>query len=112
MSRQYVSEQEAAFLALMARRVLNRRREAASRGEQYHDLSPAVPVACGVRVKLRFVEMPGGYEAEVELREDPRYSPEEHQQIASEVIGHPVERIDISTDGAVRPNVLFYRRKP
>lgn len=91
MSR-LVSEQEASLLALVGRRILKYRREAEARGEAYHDVYPLTMLACGLRAKITFEPAPQGYEACVTLLEDARFTPEEYQQAASELLGHPARQ--------------------
>ncbi len=55
-----VSDAEAAFLLLVARRILNYQRKAEADGEQYHDLQPLTDLPCGFAAKLRFETGPGG----------------------------------------------------
>jgi hypothetical protein len=55
-----VTDAEAAFLLLVARRVLNYQRKAEAEGEQYHDLQPLTDLPCGFAAKLRFETGPGG----------------------------------------------------
>jgi hypothetical protein len=100
MTRHYVADQEASFLALMARRLLNHQREAKSRGETFNDLTTPVPLGCGVRAKLTFVECPSGYKPEVVLVRNDQYTAEELYEIASEILGGPADNAyDPAVDG-------------
>jgi hypothetical protein len=112
MNRTYITDQEASLLALTARRLLRAQREAQSRGETYHDLTKPVPVACGIRVKLLFIEAPGGYEAEVHLVPHPSFAEEELRTVASEVIGYEAMRVPYEMPPGVQPVVQVYRKKP
>ena len=69
---EYVSNPERQYLVLAARRTLNWVKQAADRGEEYHDIQAPIPLACGHRAKLRFVAEPGGYYAAVEVWLDVR----------------------------------------
>lgn len=114
MTRQYVSDKEASFLALMARRILNAHREAQQRGEEFNDLTRPLPLeGCGVRVKLLYVEVPGGYEPVVHVIPHPSYTREELETIASEITGRPMA-LDETTlpPEPLKPLVLTYKRKP
>lgn len=108
MTRQYVSDAEASFLGLMARRLLNNRREAAKREEAYVDLSKPAPLDCGVRAKLEFVDEAGIYQPRVSLVDDPRYSEEEMVAIASEIAGGPMKYTGITRAFGV--NLRLYVR--
>jgi hypothetical protein len=112
MNRVYVTDQEASLLALTARRLLRAKREAQARGETYNDLTKPVPVACGVRVKLRFIEIPGGYDAEVHVVPHPSFGEDELRQIASEVIGYEAVQVPYEQPINVQPIVQAYRKKP
>jgi hypothetical protein len=59
MSRK-VTDAEAAFLLLTARRTLNFQRKAEAAGEEYHDLQALTDLPCGFAAKLRFGKGPGG----------------------------------------------------
>lgn len=92
------------MLALVARRILNHRREAEKRGEEYHDIAPLTMTTCGMRVKLSFVPESHGYEPHVEIVNDPRFTQEEFLQAASEIMGRSAQ--------ALEPygNRLYFRR--
>lgn len=80
---------EKAFLQLVGRRVLNYTREAAARGEKYHDLSGYAKLQCGVSAKFTFEEAPGGYIPVVHLKEEPSFSPSQLKEIAAEILNAP-----------------------
>lgn len=68
MSERKVLDAEAAFLLLMARRVLNFQRKAEAQGEEYHDLAAPTDLQCGFAAKLKFVKgLAGQYQPEVIL---------------------------------------------
>jgi hypothetical protein len=85
-----VTYAEKAFMQLMARRLLRYQRDAAARGEAYHDISPFSPLQCGALAKLRFEESPGGYNMVAILRSVPALSATEHKEIAADILGEPV----------------------
>lgn len=96
---------EKAFLQLMARRLLRYHREAESRGEVYHDLSPFAPLACGVRAKVRFEPSPGGYSTVALLKKSSLFQPQELDEIAESLLEGPVKL------RATVEDVLEYVRK-
>lgn len=85
----YVTYSEKAFLQLMAKRLLRFAREAASRGETYHDVAPLAPLACGAMAKYRFEGVPGGYAPVVTLRGPPTLAPNQLKEIATELLEGP-----------------------
>jgi hypothetical protein len=88
-----VDNAERQFLLLVARRVLNFRREASARGEAYTDLSPFTRLACGVRAKLRFEDAPGGYKMIVVFKHPTPndLTDDELKEIAEELANGPVQ---------------------
>lgn len=68
MTARKVTDAEAAFLLLVARRVLNYQRKAEEAGEEYHDMQPLTDLSCGFAAKLRFHKGSAGqYRPEVLL---------------------------------------------
>ena len=98
-----VSDVEASYLLLTARRTLNFVKKAAEDGEEYHDLQPLVDLQCGYAAKLRFKKGPAGLirpvvtvdKASVHHVVD--YTEEGRLQVASEIMGGPVVKLDDET---------------
>ena len=95
----HVTYQEKAFLQLVARRVLRYSREAADRGEEYHDLAPHAPLQCGVHAKYRFDAIPGGYRPVVAFKKAVAFGGAELEEIAAEILDAPARLSTASTDG-------------
>lgn len=87
----HVTYPEKAFLQLVARRVLRYSREAAARGEKYNDLTGFSPLQCGVRVRFKLEEAPGGYIPVVGIRPGPSFSASELTEIAAEILDGPAK---------------------
>lgn len=110
----YVSDQEASFLTLMARRVLNHTREAQKRGEEFHDMTRPVPLACGVRAKLVFREVAGGYEPEAHVVPHPGFVRDELALIASEILGGRKVELDEASlpTPPIQASIYKFKVKP
>lgn len=84
-----VKDVEAAFIRMHANRVRTHTQAAASRGEEYHDVSSPTEVVSGYRVKLRHE----GASAVVEVSPKPRQKLviSDALELASEVLAHPAK---------------------
>lgn len=82
---------EKAFLQLVGRRILKYTREAAARGETYHDLVGYSKLQCGASAKFYFEEAPGGYIPVVYLKEEAPFSPSKLKEIATELLDAPAK---------------------
>lgn len=85
----FVSYAEKAFLQLVAKRLLRYTREAESRGEVYHDISPYAPLQCGAMAKFRFVSRGGLHVPVAVLKNTPNLNPGELKAIAEELLDAP-----------------------
>lgn len=95
MSARKVLDAEAAYLLLVARRVLNFQRKAEERGEEYHDLTAPTDLQCGFSAKLKFIKSEAGqYHPEVILGPASVHpivdsSQESATAVAAEILGGP-----------------------
>jgi hypothetical protein len=86
MSR-IVTEAEAAFLAMIARRTLRFQREAEARGEKYHDITQPHPLTCGHSAKLIVEPVAHGYEPVVVVKLKEGTPLEVADQMARDILG-------------------------
>lgn len=105
MSR-IITEPEAAFLAMMARRTLRFQREAEQRDQTYNDLTKPWELACGHRARIVPVAVAHGYEPEVEVLLKDGTDPAVAEQIARDILGGPAVALDSVG------KTLKFRRKP
>lgn len=111
MARRITLEAEAAFLLLVARKVLRAKRAAAAEGEPYFDVSKRAPLQCGAAAKMVFEESPAGYEPVLYLDPGPYVGHED--RIAEELLGGPVSCRNLSPpNGDAAPSVFEYVRRP
>jgi len=93
MSQRITLEAEAAFLLMVARRILNHQRAAEADGETYHDLSQPGTLQCGAKAKMRFLKTGSGYAPELEVYpQDHKHTPDICEKIAAELLGGPVSQ--------------------
>lgn len=87
----YVTGPEAAFIRMLANRVLLARRKAAAAGEAYHDLTAPVDLKCGHRAKLVHENLGEEHRtvAHVYPRLDRPWTMEELIELASELLCTP-----------------------
>lgn len=103
-----VTDAEAAFLLLVARRILNFQKKAEDAGEEYHDLQPLTDLPCGFAAKLRFRKGPGGqHRPEVLLGPASKHpivdtSLPVAAQVAAEVLGGPAFYLGDDDNGRYR----------
>lgn len=100
-----LEQAEAAYLLLVARRILHFQREAAERGEEYHDMQSDIILNCGCSARLRFCSVPGTYEPRLWLMGS-FTKPEDYATVAKGILGGDVENIP-SAD----PKEHVFRRK-
>lgn len=84
--REFVTYAEKAYLTLAARRMMNLRRAATARGEEWHDLGTLIPLGCGAAVKLRFFSHDEDPRQELVV-EPGLMTPEEVSRMAEEILG-------------------------
>ena len=84
-------ESEAAFLLLVARRVLNFRRAAEKNGEVFVDMSKPNALKCGIKAKMSFETTGSGYQPVLFIQEEPIVGLEQATQAATELMGTAVK---------------------
>ena len=100
-----LEQAEAAYLLLVARRVLQFQREAESRGEVYHDLQSDIVLNSGCSARLRFCSCPGSYEPRLWLTGS-FTKPEDYATVAKGILGGDVESLP-----SENPKEYLFRRK-
>lgn len=84
-----VSDAEAAFLAMLARRIVKHQREAEARGQTYNDLTRPYMLSCGHRAKIRPIATGTGWEPMVHIELKPGTDPSVAEQMARDILGGP-----------------------
>lgn len=97
---------EISYLKLAARRMFNFQKEAADRGEAYHDVSAGTTLSAGAVAKLSFETTPGGLEPRLRIW-NTALPQEELEKIAVQVLDGPVTRY---TDVTAAGEYVFSRK--
>ena len=101
-----LAEAEKAYLLMLARRILNFQREAAERGEEYHDVGSDAMLECGASARMRFVPCGTGYEPQLWLWGS-FTKPEDYTKVAEGILGGPVVAQPAGADCA-----HIFKKKP
>jgi len=105
--REFVTFAERAYLQLAARRMMNLRRAAEARGEEWHDVGTSTILDCGATVRLVFQVYDGDPRQELFVAPG-KLTEAESQRVAEEVMGGDVTRGDNTGDGLY----CFIRKQP